>query len=82
MLWSDAGDGGGEWLFALMFASYSLGAHGRGRAVVLGGLQQLGISVSPACGRAAASHRHPLELPARDRVNHMYFTALVDGAEW
>ncbi|HET6691619.1 MAG TPA: histidine kinase, partial [Miltoncostaeaceae bacterium] len=41
VFWADAGDGGGVWLFALMFASYSLGAHGRGRAVVLGGLVPL-----------------------------------------
>ncbi len=40
-LWPDAGDGGGVWLFALMFASYSLGAHGRGRVVLLGGLLPL-----------------------------------------
>ena len=40
-IWPDAGDGGGVWLFALMFASYSLGAHGRGRLVLLGGLVPL-----------------------------------------
>lgn len=41
LLWPGADDGGGVWLFALMFASYSLGAHGRGRAVALGGLLPL-----------------------------------------
>jgi signal transduction histidine kinase len=46
VFWSDAGDGGGVWLFALMFASYSLGAHGRDRAVVLGGLLPLLLSLA------------------------------------
>ena len=40
-LWPGAGDGGGVWLFALMFASFSLGAHGRGRLVLLGGVVPL-----------------------------------------
>lgn len=39
--WPHAGDGGGVWLFALLFAAYSLGAHGRGRTVALGGLLPL-----------------------------------------
>ena len=37
-LWPDAGNGGGVWLFALMFAAYSVGAHAEGRALLLGGL--------------------------------------------
>jgi signal transduction histidine kinase len=45
VLWPDAGDGGGVWLFALMFASYSLGAHGQGRAVLLGGLLPLLVAL-------------------------------------
>ena len=40
-LWPDTGDGGGVWLFALMFAAYSVGAHGRGRLVLLGGVLPL-----------------------------------------
>lgn len=39
--WPEAGDGGGVWLFALLFACYSLGAHGRGRALLLGGVLPL-----------------------------------------
>jgi signal transduction histidine kinase len=35
-LWPDVPDTAGVWLFAIMLASYSLGAHGRGPAVVLG----------------------------------------------
>ena len=46
VFWSDAGDGGGVWLFALMFASYSLGAHGCGRVVVLGGLLPLLVGLA------------------------------------
>ncbi len=37
-LWPDTGNGGGVWLFALMFAAYSVGAHAQGRALLLGGL--------------------------------------------
>ena len=44
--WPDAADGGGVWLFALLFASYSLGAHGRGRFVVLGGLLPLVVGLT------------------------------------
>lgn len=36
-----ADDGGGVWMFALMFAAYSLGAHGRGRWLLLGALLPL-----------------------------------------
>ena len=46
VFWPDAGDGGGVWLFALMFASYSLGAHGRGRPVILGGLPPLMVGLA------------------------------------
>ncbi len=40
-LWPDAEDSGGVWIFALMLACYSLGAHGRRRVLVLGGLLPL-----------------------------------------
>lgn len=46
VLWPDAGDGGGVWLFALIVASYSLGAHGRGPTVVLGGLVPLLLALA------------------------------------
>ncbi|GAA1938500.1 hypothetical protein GCM10009815_36700 [Nocardioides marmoribigeumensis] len=46
VFWPGAGDGGGVWLFGLMFASYSLGAHGRGRAVALGGLLPLLVGLA------------------------------------
>ncbi len=46
VFWPRAGDGGGVWLFALMFASYSLGTHGRGRQVVLGGLLPLLVGLA------------------------------------
>jgi signal transduction histidine kinase len=45
-LWPGVGDGGGVWLFALMFAAYSVGVHVRGRAVVLGGLLPLLVGLS------------------------------------
>jgi signal transduction histidine kinase len=41
--WPDAGDGGGVWLFALLFACYSLGAHGRGHALLVGGALPLTV---------------------------------------
>jgi signal transduction histidine kinase len=40
-LWPDTSNGGGVWLFALMFAAYSLGVHAEGPAGVLGGLLPL-----------------------------------------
>lgn len=40
-LWPDADDSGGVWMFALLFAAYSLGAHARGRPLVLSGLVPL-----------------------------------------
>jgi signal transduction histidine kinase len=43
--WPDAPDGAGVWIFALMLAAYSLGAHGRGRSVVLGGVLPLVVVV-------------------------------------
>ncbi|MGI8456838.1 MAG: sensor histidine kinase [Propionibacteriaceae bacterium] len=46
VLWPDAQDSGGVWLFALMFASFSIGAHGRGRAVALGGLLPLLVGLA------------------------------------
>lgn len=45
-LWPDAPDGAGVWIFALMLAAYSLGAHSSGRAVVLGVLLPLVVVVS------------------------------------
>jgi len=41
LVWPDANDGGGVWIFALMVAAYSLGAHASGRALVLGGVLPL-----------------------------------------
>jgi signal transduction histidine kinase len=46
VMWPGDDAGGGVWLFALMFASYSLGAHARGRAVVLGGLLPLLVALA------------------------------------
>lgn len=42
----DADDGGGVWMFALMVAAYSLGAHGRDRTLALGALLPLLVVVS------------------------------------
>lgn len=41
LFWPDATDGGGVWIFALMLAAYSLGAHASGRALLLGGVLPL-----------------------------------------
>lgn len=38
LYWPDASDSGGVWMFAMMFAAYSLGAHGDGPVAALGGL--------------------------------------------
>lgn len=46
VLWPDTPDGGGVWMFALLFAAFSLGAHGRGRVVVLGGLLPLLVGLA------------------------------------
>jgi signal transduction histidine kinase len=58
-LWPGAGVGGGVWLLALMFASYSLGAHGRGTVVLLGGalpmLVGLAVDVPTMSGWALAN---------------------------
>lgn len=43
--WPHASDGGGVWLFALLLAAYSLGAHARGRLLVLGGLLPFGVAL-------------------------------------
>jgi signal transduction histidine kinase len=45
LVWPDAADGGGVWILAMMLASYSLGAHGAGRSVVLGVLLPLVVVV-------------------------------------
>jgi signal transduction histidine kinase len=42
-LWPRASDSGGVWMLALLLSAYSLGAHARGRLVVLGGLLPLGV---------------------------------------
>ncbi len=44
--WPDSGDGGGVWLVALLFSAYSLGAHGRGRTLVLGALLPLLVGLA------------------------------------
>lgn len=41
LLWPEATDGAGVWILAMMLASYSLGAHGAGRLVILGALLPL-----------------------------------------
>ncbi len=43
VLWPNSDDSGGVWIFALMLAAYSLGAHGRGHRVLLGGLLPLAV---------------------------------------
>lgn len=43
--WPDAPNSGGVWLFAIMLASYSLGAHARGRALWLGILLPLAVAL-------------------------------------
>ncbi|KQX66165.1 sensor histidine kinase [Angustibacter sp. Root456] len=42
-VWPGASDSGGVWMLALLLSAYSLGAHGRGRVVMLGGLLPLGV---------------------------------------
>ncbi|MGN6301167.1 MAG: histidine kinase [Angustibacter sp.] len=41
--WPRAPDGGGVWMFALLLAAYSLGAHAHGRRLALGGLLPLTV---------------------------------------
>jgi signal transduction histidine kinase len=41
LLWPEAADDSGVWIFAMLLASYSIGAHGSGRVVVLGVLLPL-----------------------------------------
>jgi signal transduction histidine kinase len=45
-LWPDASDTGGVWMFALLFAAYSLGRHALGRAVLLGGAVPLLVALA------------------------------------
>jgi signal transduction histidine kinase len=42
-VWPNEPSSGGVWLFAMILACYSLGAHARGRAVALGALAPLGV---------------------------------------
>ncbi|MGN6612753.1 MAG: sensor histidine kinase [Angustibacter sp.] len=42
-VWPTADDSGGVWMLALLLSAYSLGAHGRGPVVLLGGLLPLGV---------------------------------------
>lgn len=44
--WPSASDSGGVWLFAIMLASYSLGAHARGRVLLLGILLPLVVGLA------------------------------------
>jgi signal transduction histidine kinase len=44
--WPGASDSGGVWLFAIMLASYSLGAHARGRVLLLGILLPLAVGLA------------------------------------
>jgi signal transduction histidine kinase len=46
LVWPGSPDGAGVWIFALMLAAYSLGAHGSGRSVVLGALLPLVVVMS------------------------------------
>ncbi|MGH3509990.1 MAG: sensor histidine kinase [Nocardioidaceae bacterium] len=45
LFWPGVEDSGGVWMFALMFAAFSIGAHGRGRVVALGGLLPLMVGL-------------------------------------
>ncbi len=45
-LWPDVTDGAGVWIFAMVLAAYSLGAHARGRVVVLGVLLPLTVALA------------------------------------
>lgn len=46
VFWPDSSAGGGVWLFALMFATFSLGAHGHGHLLILGGLLPLLVGLA------------------------------------
>ncbi|HEY3528842.1 MAG TPA: histidine kinase [Nocardioides sp.] len=70
LAWPDAPDSGGVWILAMLLASYSLGAHGSGRPVLLGVLLPL-VVVSSA------------DLTTRsgwDRISGMVFVTLFIGA--
>lgn len=45
LLWPEAGDGAGVWIFALMLACYSMGSNATGRVVLLGVLLPLVVAV-------------------------------------
>jgi signal transduction histidine kinase len=44
--WPEASDGGGVWLFAVMLASYSVGAHTRGKVLLAGVLMPLTLALA------------------------------------
>jgi signal transduction histidine kinase len=46
LVWPDAPNSGGVWIVAMLLASYSIGAHGSGRVVVLGVLLPLFVVVA------------------------------------
>ncbi len=46
LVWPDASNSGGVWIIAMMLASYSIGAHGSGRVVLLGVVLPLVVVVA------------------------------------
>jgi signal transduction histidine kinase len=69
VVWPDAPDSGGVWILAMVLASYSLGAHRSGRAVLLGPLLPLVVVTSA-------------DLTTRsgwDRISGMVFVSLFVG---
>jgi signal transduction histidine kinase len=69
LVWPKAPDDAGVWILALMLASYSLGAHGAGRPVVLGLLLPLTVAVT-----ADATTRI-----GWDRINGIMFVTVFVG---
>jgi signal transduction histidine kinase len=68
VLWPDAPDGGGVWIFALMLAAYSLGAHGSGRRLVLGPVMPLLAVATVDAGESGWA-----------RINGILFVSLFVG---
>ena len=69
LLWPEAPDSGGVWIFALMLASYSLGAYGHGPGVLVGVLAPLVVVTS---ADLASMNGWP-------RVNGMVFVTVFVG---
>ena len=69
LVWPDASDSGGVWILAMLLASYSLGAHGGGRVVLLGVLLPLMVVTSSDMTTRSGW----------DRVSGMVFVTLFVG---